>query len=79
MGAIMKSMPMESSGNVDAAFLLTMIPHHQSAIDMAKVELEQGTDGETRKMAQMIIDAQEKEIGEMRAMLERFGVAAPAN
>ena len=54
MRAIMKSMPMESSGNVDADFLLIVIPHHQSAIDMAKVELEQGTDEETRKMAQMI-------------------------
>jgi uncharacterized protein (DUF305 family) len=55
-----------------------MIPHHQSAIDMARIELEQGEDEETRAMAQEIIDAQEAEIEEMRAMLERMGVEAPA-
>lgn len=78
MDTMMQNMPMESSGKVDADFLLMMIPHHQSAIDMARVELEQGEDEETKAMAQTIIDAQEAEIAEMRAMLERMGVAAPA-
>ena len=78
MNGMMQDMEMESSGDVDADFLLMMIPHHQSAVDMARVELEQGDDEETRAMAQMIIDAQEKEIAEMRAMLERLGVEAPA-
>jgi uncharacterized protein (DUF305 family) len=78
MDTMMQNMPMESSGMVDADFLLMMIPHHQSAIDMAQVELEQGEDEETRAMAQAIIDAQEAEIAEMRAMLERMGVEAPA-
>ena len=35
---------MEPTGDADADFLLMMIPHHQSAIDMARVELEQGDD-----------------------------------
>ena len=78
MDTMMQTMPMESSGMVDADFLLMMIPHHQSAIDMARVELEQGEDEETKAMAQEIIDAQEAEIAEMRAMLERMGVAASA-
>ena len=78
MDTMMQNMPMESSGMVDADFLLMMIPHHQSAIDMARVELEQGDDEETKAMAQAVIDAQEKEIAEMRAMLERMGVEAPA-
>ena len=78
MDTMMQSMPMESSGDVDADFLLMMIPHHQSAIDMARVELEQGDDEESRAMAQAVIDAQEAEIAEMRAMLERLGVEAPA-
>ncbi|MDB6454271.1 DUF305 domain-containing protein [Falsirhodobacter sp. 20TX0035] len=68
---------MESSGNADADFLLMMIPHHQSAIDMAKVELEQGKDQETQEMAEKIIAAQEEEIAEMKAMLKRLGVEAP--
>lgn len=65
-----------SAGDADADFLLMMIPHHQSAIDMARVELEQGDDAETRAMAQQIIEAQEREIAEMKAMLSRMGVAA---
>ena len=78
MDTMMQSMPTESSGDVDADFLLMMIPHHQSAIDMARIELEQGDEEETRAMAQKVIDAQEKEIADMRAMLERMGVEAPA-
>ena len=78
MDAMMESMNgMESSGNADADFLLMMIPHHQSAIDMAKAELEQGEDPETQEMAEKIIAAQEQEIAEMKAMLERLGVEAP--
>ena len=68
---------MASSGDADADFLLMMIPHHQSAIDMARVELEHGDDPATQEMARKIIDAQEHEIAEMRAMLSRLGVEAP--
>ncbi|TNC73075.1 DUF305 domain-containing protein [Rubellimicrobium roseum] len=81
MHDMMIGMPMQSTGDLDADFLLMMIPHHQSAIDMARVVLEQGDDEETRAMAQAIVDAQEAEIAEMQAMLERLGqggAAAPA-
>lgn len=78
MDTMMRSMPMESSGDMDADFLRMMIPHHQSAIDMARVELEQGDDEETRALAQFIIETQEGEIAEMRAMLERMDVETPA-
>lgn len=73
MDGMMTAMPKESTGMVDADFLSMMIPHHQSAIDMARVELERGTDAATRALAQEIIDAQEAEIAEMRAMLETMG------
>ena len=78
MDTMMAAMPMASSGMPDADFLLMMIPHHQSAIDMAMVELEMGQDDATRAMAQEIIDAQEAEIVEMTAMLEGMGVTPPA-
>jgi uncharacterized protein (DUF305 family) len=65
---------MVSSGDADADFLLMMIPHHQSAIDMALVELEHGDDEPTRILAQQIIDAQEREIAEMKEMLRQLGV-----
>ena len=40
------------AGDADADFLLMMIPHHQSAVDMARVVLEEGDDPEIRDMAQ---------------------------
>jgi uncharacterized protein (DUF305 family) len=69
-----KSMPEKSAGSVDADFVKMMIPHHQAAIDMAKVELAKGTDTEQRKLAEEIIKAQEKEIGEMKAWLKAKGI-----
>jgi uncharacterized protein (DUF305 family) len=61
--------------DADADFLLAMIPHHQSAIDMARIELDQGDDAETLELARRIIEAQEQEIAQMQAMLARLGVA----
>ncbi len=77
MDSMMEVAPRETSGDVDADFLLMMIPHHQSAIAMARVELAHGDDDDTRAMAQAVIDAQEAEIAEMREMLEAMGVAPP--
>ncbi|QFU07305.1 hypothetical protein PARPLA_01172 [Rhodobacteraceae bacterium THAF1] len=64
----------ESSGNPDADFLLMMIPHHQSAIDMAMVVLEQGEDAETADIARKIIEDQEREITQMKAALQELGI-----
>ena len=46
----------------DMAFARGMLPHHRGAVDMAKVQLQYGTDEEMRKLAQDIIDAQQPEI-----------------
>ena len=46
----------------DMAFARGMLPHHIGAVDMAKVQLQYGTDEEMRKLAQDIIDAQQPEI-----------------
>ena len=54
----------------DVAFACGMIPHHQGAINMAEVELEHGDDQTMKDMAQMIIDAQTKEIAELTTWIE---------
>lgn len=73
MAAMNKAMMVPPTGNIDVDFVRGMIPHHQAAIDMAKIELEKGSDPEIRAMAQAIIAAQEKEIAEMQAWLASHG------
>ena len=57
------------TGNNDRDFLATMIPHHQGAIDMAKLVLLYGKDERTRRLAQGIIIEQQSEIEAMRRQL----------
>jgi uncharacterized protein (DUF305 family) len=58
-----------TAADIDVAFICSMIPHHQGAIDMAKAELQYGDDPWARELAQKIIAAQEQEIAQMRAWL----------
>lgn len=68
--SMMQDMTIAFTGNPDRDFILMMIPHHQGAIDMARVQLEYGQDPAIRKLAEEIIAAQEIEIAEMKAWLE---------
>jgi uncharacterized protein (DUF305 family) len=62
-------MAVKPTGDADVDFVTGMIPHHQGAIDMAKVVLEKGADPEIKKLAEGIIKAQESEIKMMNDWL----------
>lgn len=68
-----KGMMIKFTGDADVDFIKGMIPHHQGAIDMAKVVLEHGKDPETRQLAENIIKAQEAEIAMMNTWLQKKG------
>src|SRR5829696_1157154 len=62
----------------DRAFVEEMVPHHEGAIAMARVVLNETRDPALRKLAQGIIRAQEREISEMNAFRKReYGGGAP--
>jgi uncharacterized protein (DUF305 family) len=62
-------MAAQPTGNPDRDFAAMMIPHHQGAINMAKVELTYGRDPVLRRLAQGIIVTQQQEIELMQRYL----------
>jgi hypothetical protein len=66
-----EGMDIAFTGNVDVDFVRGMIPHHQGAVDMAKVVLAFGKDPQIRKLAEEIIKAQETEIALMQGWLKQ--------
>ena len=57
------------TGHPDVDFLAMMIPHHEGAVEMARLELIHGADPATRRLAEDIIASQRVEIEGMRRRL----------
>ena len=60
---------MEMANNTDKDFLMMMIPHHESAIEMSKSELSFGKNSQLKQLAQKGITDQTKEIYEFKNWL----------
>ncbi len=58
---------MKWTGNADHDFIVMMIPHHQGAIAMARVELQYGKNSKLLAMARGIITTQGAEIAALKA------------
>ncbi|WP_157154339.1 DUF305 domain-containing protein [Brachyspira murdochii] len=69
MHAPMMEQPFEKTQNIDADFLVNMIPHHQGAILSSKKLLETTTNDALITLANNIIAEQEKEVAEFTALV----------
>jgi uncharacterized protein (DUF305 family) len=70
MSRMMAAMTARPTGDVDADFVATMVPHHQGAIEMAQAELRYGHNEQLRRIAQEIIVDQTQEMVVMRLAIE---------
>lgn len=64
--------------DADVEFAQGMIPHHAQAVEMAQMVPDQGVSPELIELADAIEGAQQPEIDQMTAMLERWGEDVPS-
>lgn len=78
-GMAMDDSELESAKPFDTAFIDMMVPHHQGAIRMARIQLDQGQDAGLHALAKRIIDAQSREIEQLNSWREEwYGAPSPA-
>lgn len=71
MSAMMHNMMMAPTSKPELDFVQGMIPHHEGAVAMAKIELQFGKDAAIKKMAENVVKAQESEIVVMKDWLSK--------
>ena len=67
-----EDMDMLSAANgaeFDSMWLTMMIEHHKGAIEMAQIELADGSNADAKELASTIVDAQQSEISTMESLL----------
>src|SRR5918994_5216089 len=75
-GGMAKQMVMENGRYSDEAFIDAMVPHHQGAIAMARVALENAKHNEIKDLSRNIVSTQQAEIEELKSIKkEEFGTS----
>jgi uncharacterized protein (DUF305 family) len=75
-GDMARQMVMENGEYSDERFIDAMVPHHQGAVEMAEVALENAEHEEIRSLAEDIVTAQEAEIEQLKKIKQReFGTS----
>lgn len=78
-GADMDAEMLRDARPFEREFIDMMVPHHQDAIKMARVEIDKGQSGELKQVAKDIVAAQAKEIREMNGWrTDWYGNPSPA-
>ena len=72
MGMAMDPPELAMQEPFDKAFIDNMIPHHESATEMANVVLVESENHEIREIAEAIVDAQKREIEQMRSWRDEW-------
>jgi len=67
----MASLEAASGREFDQMWLSMMIEHHTGAVEMARTELEDGSDPQAQQLATDIIEAQEAEIATMEELISQ--------
>jgi uncharacterized protein (DUF305 family) len=71
-----REMVMENGRYSDRAFIDAMVPHHQGAVEMAEVALENAEHNEIKQLSRNIVSTQKAEIEELKASKqEEFGTS----
>jgi uncharacterized protein (DUF305 family) len=70
---------LRSAQPFDRAFIDEMVPHHQGAIEMARIVIAEGERADLAALAQQIIETQSREIEQMNSWREQwYGEPSPA-
>ena len=72
MGVMMDPQELVNREPFDKAFIDAMIPHHQSAIEMAQVAREKSKNPRIKQLAENIVSAQQTEIEQMKQWREHW-------
>jgi len=79
MGMSMDDSMLMNAKPFDRQFIDMMVPHHQGAIRMARIELAKGKNAQLKKLAEAVVQAQSREIGQMNNWrMTWYGAMSPS-